>query len=653
VAVGALAGLVLGGAVAAWRAHTAGLPALASAGAAVREAAPAVLAGGAVAAVVVGVTLAWSAGTAAATGARAAWRAVDLTVLAGLAVAGLALARGSVTAGALAERTDPLLLALPVIVVVCGGLLVARAWPALTGAAARLVPHGRLALRLGLLGALRRPLRPVATVAFLAAATGIVVFAGAYRATLAQGAVDQAAFAVPLDARITTGANLERPLEVASPAGFAATAPGVAVYPVLRAAAGVRRSADESTTAEVVGVDPGALTRVRSWANAVGTPDAADAARRIAVPRTGPAPGITVPAGTRELAFGVRGDVAQVAFTAWLRAGDGRDVGLVLHPDGGRLVAAVPAGLVPAGSAPARLFALALAESIDYATHHQHRIGEGTTDAEVLAGRVVLGPPASGGDWTGWGSGNADAAATGGLLQLVVNGNEPIPARVAGVLARFPTTGTRFVVADAGALADALDTREPGTGGVGELWLSAPPGQAGALARALSAAPYDRLGVDLRQAREDRLAGDPVARGAGGLLAWSALLAMLVAVVAVVLLVVAERRDESAELYAWESDGVAPATLRGSLFARAAAVVAVAVPGGLAVGLLLSALTTALVTVTAVGGTPNPPLALATGTGWLAGVLAAGVALGLAASGAVAFSALREPLPRRPPEELA
>src|SRR5439155_9472360 len=133
-------------------------------------------------------------------------------------------------------------------------------------------------------------------------------------------------------------------------------------------------------------------------------------------------------------------------------------------------------------------------------------------------------------------------------------------------------------------------------------------------------------------------------RGAADLLASSALLASLVATVAVVLLVVAERCDEAAELYAWESDGVAPATLRWSLFVRAAAVVAGAVPGGLAVGLLLCAITTAVVTVTAAGTAPVPPLALTVGVGWLAAVVAAGVVLGLAASGAVAAASLREPL---------
>jgi hypothetical protein len=170
------------------------------------------------------------------------------------------------------------------------------------------------------------------------------------------------------------------------------------------------------------------------------------------------------------------------------------------------------------------------------------------------------------------------------------------------------------------------------------------------LGTALGAPPYDRLRVDLRQVREDRLATDPLARGASGLLGSSALVTMLVAVVALVLLVVAERRDESAELYAWESDGVAPHTLRLSLFVRAGAVVAIAVPGGLLLGLALSAVTTKLVTLTAVGTNPVPPLTLAVGTRWMALAVALGVGVGLAACGAVAAAALRERLPRRPEE---
>src|SRR5207302_8073748 len=116
----------------------------------------------------------------------------------------------------------------------------------------------------------------------------------------------------------------------------------------------------------------------------------------------------------------------------------------------------------------------------------------------------------------------------------------------------------------------------------------APGAGFGSLARTLAGAPFDRRAFGVRQARQGHLTGDPVARGAANLLTASALVAVLVGMLAVVLLVVAERRDESAELYAWESDGIPPATLRRSLFARAAAVVAGAVPAGLLVGLALS-----------------------------------------------------------------
>jgi hypothetical protein len=241
------------------------------------------------------------------------------------------------------------------------------------------------------------------------------------------------------------------------------------------------------------------------------------------------------------------------------------------------------------------------------------------------------------------------AAASGGMLSLVVDANAPIPARVVAVAPRFPTVGAHFVVADTAALANVLDAREPGTGGVTELWLSGPPGP---LAASLARSPYDQLAVQFRRDRQNALATDPLAVGAARLLTTDAVIGVLVAVLAVLLLVVAERRDEAAEQYAWESDGVRPATLRRSMFARAAAVVVVAVPGGLLVGLALSAITTRFVAVTAVGSVPQPPLTLAVGAPWALAVIGGGVVLGLLAAMAIAGSSLREPLPRRPDEVL-
>ncbi len=697
VVVGAGIGVVIGGLLAAGQGDAASLPAVATSTHAVGAAWLTVLVGALAAGLVVFMTL--STGT----GSQTAWRTVDITIAAGLVVAALALARGAVTTEALTDRTDPLLLALPVIVVICGGLIVGRAWPWLTAAASRALPRRLLAPRLGLVGAVRSPLRPVATAAFLAAATGIVTFAGAYQATLARGAADQAAFAVPLDATVRTGQSLRSPLEVASERDYAAT--GAAPYGVLRTAAAVRISAAQSLTPEVIGVDPAALPRIASWDDVVGGADP-DEVRRLLTAGAAPAPpagsfGLPVPEGARTVAVSATGNLGDVDISAWLRLPDGRDVGVPFKAEPsasttGRLTAELPTA-VPAG---ARLFALTLTETSFAATRRQHRTGEGGLDAEALRGRVELGEPRFGvantmaGAWKGWGSDGATvtaqpdrvtidyaltgaevvvraghgvaapplpvfadpgtaAAAAAGLLSLSTGAGPLITARVVGLLPRFPTAGRSFVVADVHALADALDARDPGTGSVNELWLAAPTVGAQDLARALTAPPFDLLRTDLRQAREDRLAGDPVARGATSLLIGSALLALVVALVALVLLVVAERRDEAAQLYAWESDGVAPRVLRLSLFLRAVAVVVVGVPGGLLVGLLLARITAAFVRVTAVGAEPVPPLALAISPLWTVAALGAGVVSGLAVCAAVAAAGLREPLPRRPEEGLA
>ncbi|MBO0870583.1 MAG: hypothetical protein J2P15_18665, partial [Micromonosporaceae bacterium] len=632
----------------------------------------------------------------AATG-RLAWRALDAMVVAGLAVVALAVSRGTVTSTALADHTDPLLPVLPVLFVVCGGLLVGRVWPVLVGLGARLLPHRLLAARLGLLGALRRPLRPVATAAFVAAASGIVVFAAGYQATLAQGAVEQASFAVPLSATVATGSTLVRPLELTGLPGYARVVPGASAHGVVRSDAGIALNSAETLTAQVLGVDPAVLPQIPSWGHVAGGVDPATAARLIRSPST--RDGLPVPAGTVRISFPETGDLSQIQLTAWLRAADGRDAPVPLAPDplAGRPSGTV-AGPVPAGlTQPVRLFAVVVAQSSDFTTIQQHHLGEGGTKTATFDGTVSLGIPSFGATgWAGWGSVDTEAsgaqvstangvlsigyrlggnrivvrpgagtlaapvpvladpvtAARAGhrLLPLVMNGEQPVQARVVGVLPRFPTLGTRFLVADAGALADALDAQEPGTGSVSEVWLSAPPAESAALAAALAAAPYDQLQVSIRDDRQRQLAADPVARGASALLTASAGLALLIAALSVVLLVVAERRDESAELYAWESDGVAPGTLRRSLFARACAVVAVAVPGGLLIGAALSTVTTRLVTVTAVGTAPDPPLFLAIGPAFAGTTLAVGVGAGLLAAAAVAGAALRERLPRRPEE---
>jgi hypothetical protein len=201
-------------------------------------------------------------------------------------------------------------------------------------------------------------------------------------------------------------------------------------------------------------------------------------------------------------------------------------------------------------------------------------------------------------------------------------------------------------VTDQVALSDLVDLSDPGAGAVREIWVAAGAGGAAALQAALAAPPYDRLSVSLRAVTEQRLATDPVAVGAAGLLATGALLALLVGALALVLLVIAEFRDDSAELYAYEVDGIRPRSLRGLVFLRAVAVATLALPVGVVAGLVLARVTTQLVALTAAGAAPVPDLVLATGPGTAGAVLVAGLVLALAIAGLVTAVALREPLPR-------
>lgn len=607
-----------------------------------------------------------------------AWRVMDGVVVAGAAVAVFALARGAVTISGLQQRTDPLLVALPILAVVCGGLLTGRIFPLLVPAgvraAKRLPRRWELPVRLGLSGAARRPLRAVATVAFLAAATGIVVFAGGYRATLSQGAEDQAAFAVPVDATLHVGPPLRRPLDIAPLAGYEALAPATLAGPVVRSTTGIRLNAAESRAADLIGVTPGMLTRIPAWDRITGGSDAQASARLITRPAA--ARGWPVPGGARRLALTIAGPTKNTNLLAWFRDSGGQSTSATLHESGsGRFEADVPK-LAP----PSTMYAITIAETADYGQRRQHHTGEGGSDVPVLSGHLTVADPAFDGTAVTGPDGPARietdyelsagqnviqvngpatepelaviadpvtaSAAIGGQFQLGVPNAAPIPARVVQVLPRFPASGERFIVTDVQALTQALDARVPGTGTPTELWVSST--DPARLGQALKQAPYDQLDLSLQADTRRQLATDPLATGAAGLLWTGALTALAVAILALVLLVIAERRDDAAELYAWESDGLTPAALRGLLFARAAAVVVVAVPGGLLLGLLLTRVTTALVLVTAVGSVPRPPLALAASPGDLAIVLGTGIAVGLLSAGLVALRSFREALPTRP-----
>ena len=106
---------------------------------------------------------------------------------------------------------DPLVVALPVLSAITAGLVAARLCGPLAGLTERALPRRSVAWRIALLGSIRRPLRALATTAFLTAAVASVVFAGAYRSTLLDGSADQAAYTVPLDATLASSPEVISP----------------------------------------------------------------------------------------------------------------------------------------------------------------------------------------------------------------------------------------------------------------------------------------------------------------------------------------------------------------------------------------------------------------------------------------------------------
>lgn len=273
-------------------------------------------------------------------------------------------------------------------------------------------------------------------------------------------------------------------------------------------------------------------------------------------------------------------------------------------------------------------------------------------DYRLTTGSVVLGPASA--------IGTTDAplpvavdpvtarSAGGGLLTVLLDG-VAVQARPVVTLDRFPQLSGRFVVADRQALAAVVDRTSPGASQPDEIWVATASATGGAAAAGGVPEPVtrQRLEVTARAALEHQLRTDPVARAAGSLLVAGALLALGVAAVILVLLVLAERRDDAAELYSWEADGVRPGTLRAALWWRAVAVAVPAVPAGALAGLALSGAVARLVAVTATAQVPQPPLQAATGLGWGSGAVAVGVLGALALAWLASSRALREPLPVR------
>jgi hypothetical protein len=540
---------------------------------------------------------------------------LDMAALGAVAVVVVGYARGSVDASELAASggTGTFLLLVPALVTFAIAVACARVLaPALRGLG-RVGSRGPVALRLAATSLARNPGHAAVAATFLVASLGLALFATAYRSTLLVGQRDEAAYAVPAPYVLTE--DLSQLVPVLHGAH------GLPGTPVLRLSGNVPSSA----TFTFLGLPSREIPQIGGWRDDFSSTPLPELARRLE-PRESTALRVTKlpPGRVLTLPVSVRGDDVGIRAIVRSPLGDVDSVALGAT-DGARRK--VLHGRLP--FAHASLISLEL----DLLNGGRGSANAGTGVQPYARGHLGLGTPRVDGRpvphaFAGWRgldyAKTVDApssirppqptdghplpilatpavvAAAGNdrVLPLSIEG-EQVPARIVGVVKRFPSIVGDAIVADRQTAATTLDTRFPGLGTTDELWTNR-------LTR-----PTPELLVQSRAAVLDDLRADPLARGALATLAGTALVALALALVGLLLGVASDLRDERGELFDLEAQGASPATIRTHLRLRALLVAAFGLLGGLVAGAILSALVLSLVTLTASAAEPEPPLRLA------------------------------------------
>jgi hypothetical protein len=563
----------------------------------------------------------------------------DAVAAVALIVIGLALLQGALDEERLARGGDTavLLLLVPGLVALVGAVVVARLVPAL----ARLLAdrsRSSVSMRLVALGLGRGPGAAIVTASFLTIAFGLAILAEGYRATLARGEQEQAAFQVPLDVTVREDLSaLVRVFDAVALEQYRSLAgAGGEAYPVLRVSASAGR-VERVTGVTVLGLDRPVFESLvlwrPEWAGGAGRGDAAelvDPGREVELR------GVPLPEGELEVSVGP--GLVGLAAVVETTAGDFRRVDLgrarssrvssfsARVPRGSRLVSleiVPPRRLIEGGADSGIAFEgalrvegalgrqLATWVGVDGATVRP--AGEGVDVAFVLTPQRVtrLRPPQSTDDSPPAVLATPAlaevAGGVGGMLPVRVGG-AVVPLRVAGVVERFPGSSGDVVVGDRGALATAINAAAPGSARENEVWLDLAGSSTGTVEAAFAERPLDTLDMTSRAALEADARRDPLARGTLLALGAAALLALALAAVGLALAVRSDLRDDRGELYELEALGASPLLLRRVVRSRALAVALAGVLAGIVVGLVLVRLVTRMVSVTARGGLAEPPL---------------------------------------------
>jgi hypothetical protein len=617
---------------------------------------------------------------------------LDVAALGAALAVVIALARGSANASELvaSRGTGLVLLLIPALVAFVAAVLVARLLPLGLRLLERAVPKRSLTLRLAALGLARRPGYAVVAVAFVVISIGFALFAASYRSTLRTGQEEQAAFAVPADAVVTEDLSVLVPVRNAvTPAVERSLGPGVRVNHVDRFAGSIAGASDV-TGITVLGLPRPALARIGGWRSDFAAQAPRELARELDPQRDVALRGPRLPSDARRLTLPVDVRGTEIGIVAYVQAQEGSFVPIRLgrsrEGSSQRLTARVPAA-----ARGGKLVALRF-EPPPKLEERGADAGAPATGTVVFGRPLVDGRPLTDyGDWVGTvgvagidrGEGirfgltltnevdtylrprqptdglalpavvsprMAQLAGPDRLLGVVTNG-EPLLFRIVAVARRFPGVAesdtSDFVVADRPALETALNASTPGSGFPSELWLGFDPSRRAAVDARLGRPPFTALVVSSRAHLERSLRHEPVARAALAMLEAAALTAVVLALLGLVLGAISERRDEAAELFDLEAQGVAPASLRRQLRLRASMAGVAGALGGLATGLVLSLLVVRFVELTANATAPEPPLALS--VDWPA-VLLAAVVSGLVAAALVAAAtrqAFRDATPAR------
>jgi FtsX-like permease family protein len=660
--VGALAGIAIGAAVVAAIASGAGQSPGAILGHGLLAAwTLAALVGG-----VVGVTLVLAATTLTRDddSTRRRVQLVDVAALGAAVTIAVALSRGALDPGSVTNGNTILLLILPALVCFVVSVVLARILGPTMRAGERLTRRRSLSLRLGVLALSRAPSRTVVSCAFIAVALGLALFAAAYRATLARGAADQAAFSVPLDYSVTEGSELVMPLDAAPVAAYARTAPGARAYPVVRLAATTPGPGAAVLSPTVLGLPAGAVRNLR-WRSDFSTLSLREIERRLTAQGEPRQQGISIPPGAERLATSAR--LRGIDLVAWAVVADGRGRMSVVRLGRAPRRTGTLSARIPPGAKRVLGLQLALPESEQFTFAHND--AEGSVSA-VPSGELDLGPLLAGGrvltdwhDWTLSTGGDVLARPNGARVRfafldtgarLVLRPVQPtdgqempvvvspdigraaggiggttvldfqdthVDAKIVGVAKRLPSvppdTGP-FVLADGPWLSTAINGNAPGEGDPSEVWISA-PSDGGAVGDALSRPPFSSLVVASRSAEERKLAGDPLAHATAVALGAAGLVALVLAVLGFWVGVVSELHDEKSDFFDLEAQGLAPADMRRQLRMRGVILLVLGIAGGLALAVLLSRLVVSLIRVSGTTGIPVPPLRL--DPDWLVGGL--------------------------------